>query len=89
MADGTVEYVGKNAVGDELGLMPNGYYFWSPQSIDTRCKSDIQTETERGTDFCFMGAVSSKYLRIPRMVAPLKYSVCVFIFPSPLYQPER
>nr|RBQ91456.1 hypothetical protein FVER53263_20425 [Fusarium verticillioides] len=34
MADGTVEYVGKNTVGDELGLMPNGYYFQSPQFID-------------------------------------------------------
>ncbi|KAL9566692.1 hypothetical protein ACKAV7_009129 [Fusarium commune] len=34
MADGTVEYVDKNAFGDELDRMPNGYY-WSPQFIGT------------------------------------------------------
>ncbi|KAF5257555.1 hypothetical protein FOXYS1_11912 [Fusarium oxysporum] len=34
MADGTVEYVDKNAFGDELDRMPNGYYR-SPQFIGT------------------------------------------------------
>ncbi|WKT47637.1 MFS transporter superfamily [Fusarium oxysporum f. sp. vasinfectum] len=34
MADGTVEYVDKNAFGDELNRMPNGYYR-SPQFIGT------------------------------------------------------
>ncbi|KAM0202274.1 hypothetical protein ACHAPI_001461 [Fusarium lateritium] len=32
MADGTVEYVDKNALGDELDQMPYGYY-WSPQFL--------------------------------------------------------
>ncbi|KAF4954933.1 hypothetical protein FGADI_4933 [Fusarium gaditjirri] len=34
MADGTVEYVDKNALGDELDRMPDGYYR-SPQFIGT------------------------------------------------------
>ncbi|CVK90787.1 uncharacterized protein FMAN_09025 [Fusarium mangiferae] len=34
MADGTVEYVDKYALGDELDRMPNGYYR-SPQFIGT------------------------------------------------------
>ncbi|RKL24993.1 hypothetical protein BFJ72_g14182 [Fusarium proliferatum] len=34
MADDTVEYVDKNAFGDELDRMPNGYYR-SPQFIGT------------------------------------------------------
>ncbi|KAF5691445.1 trichothecene efflux pump [Fusarium denticulatum] len=34
MADGTIEYVDKNAFGDELGLMPNGF-FRSPQFVGT------------------------------------------------------
>ncbi|SCV35267.1 uncharacterized protein FFB14_05444 [Fusarium fujikuroi] len=56
MADGTVEYVYKNAFGDELDRMPNGYYR-SPQFIGT------------------LTSLSSKYLRIPRVGAPLKYSI--------------
>ncbi|PNP84838.1 hypothetical protein FNYG_01932 [Fusarium nygamai] len=38
MADGIVEYVGKNAFGDELDRMPEGYDR-SPQSIGTLVRS--------------------------------------------------
>jgi hypothetical protein len=40
MADGTVEYVDKNALGDELNQMPYGYY-WSPQFLGSLAVSQI------------------------------------------------
>ncbi|WZH49101.1 uncharacterized protein QYS62_010293 [Fusarium acuminatum] len=63
MADGTIEKVDKNALGDELDQMPSGYY-WSPQFLGSLAVSQTtRSLTARVTDY-LTGAIFSEYLAL-------------------------
>lgn len=69
MADGTVEYVDKNALGDDLHQMPYGYYC-SPQFLGSLAVSQtIRSLTTMVTDY-LTGAIFSKYLCLSRLGTP-------------------
>jgi hypothetical protein len=74
MADGTIEKVDKNALGDELDQMPSGYY-WSPQFLGSLAVSQTtRSLTARVTDY-LTGAIFSEYLCLSRLGTPFKHSV--------------